>query len=96
MLKVFRGISILEGLSFLLILCVSLGIISRDFVQILGMGHGILFMAYVVFSFLTWNKQGWSIVVSMLILLASLIPFAFIAVEVFLQKELKRDQEKSL
>lgn len=96
MLKIFRGISILEGLSYLLILCVSLNIISRDFVQILGMSHGILFMSYIVFSFLTWNKQGWSLMVSILILLASLIPFAFIAVEIFLQKELKKDPEKLL
>jgi hypothetical protein len=59
MLKFFRGISILEGLSFLLILCVSMGIISRDFVSILGMGHGVLFMVTSYFHFLhAINKVG--------------------------------------
>lgn len=96
MLKFFRGISILEGLSFLLILCVSLNIINREFVQILGMSHGILFMIYLVFSFITGHKQGWSLAVSGLILLASLIPFAFIAVDFFLQNELRKEQEVSL
>jgi len=95
MLKIFRGISLLEGISYLLILCVTLNIISRDFVQVLGMGHGVLFMIYIVFAFLTWHKKKWSLVAFMLILLASLIPFAFIAVEMFLQKDLKTTTSSS-
>ncbi len=91
MLKIFRGISLIEGISFLLILCVTLNIISRDFVQVLGMGHGVFFMIYIVFAFLTSHKQKWSFLTFILILLASLIPFAFIGVEAFAQKELKRN-----
>ncbi|WP_441002490.1 DUF3817 domain-containing protein [Pseudocolwellia agarivorans] len=96
MLKIFRGISLIEGLSFLLILCVTLNIISRDFVQVLGMGHGVLFMIYIVFAFLTWHKEKWSFLTFILILLASLVPFAFIAVEVFVQKELKNSHKSEV
>ena len=91
MLKFFRIASMLEGISFLLILCVSFDIISRDFVYTLGMGHGVLFLMYLVFSFIASHKQGWSVFVWLLVFLASIIPFAFVPVEVFLQKELRKN-----
>lgn len=87
MLKFFRMVSIVEGLSFLMILCVTFGIISRDFVFQLGMFHGVLFMVYLVLSLLVTDKKGWSILVWLTLFLASIIPFAFIIVELFLQKE---------
>lgn len=91
MLKIFRAISMLEGLSFLLILSITLGMVSREFVYIVGMGHGILFMMYFIFSLLASHKQNWSVVVWGLVLIGSFIPFAFLPVESFLQKE----QQKS-
>ena len=89
MLKIFRVTSLLEGLSYLLILCVSFEIISREYVFVLGMTHGALFLLYGVFSLLASHKQGWSIFVWLLILLAAIIPFAFLPVELFLEKELQ-------
>ncbi|RVU82834.1 DUF3817 domain-containing protein [Leucothrix sargassi] len=86
----FRAISFLEGISYLLILSVTLGFISRDFVSTLGMTHGVLFVLYFVLSLFTSHKQGWSMITWLLIFLASLIPFAFIAVEIFLQKQIKK------
>jgi len=87
MLKSFRVVSIIEGLSFLMILCVTFGIISRDFVFQLGMFHGILFMVYLVLSLLVSNNKGWSILIWLALLLASVIPFAFVIVEFFLRKK---------
>ena len=87
MLKIFRTISVVEGLSFLMILCVSFEIISRDFVFQLGMFHGVLFMVYLVLSLLVTDKKGWSVLVWLALFLASIIPFAFIIVELFLRKE---------
>lgn len=87
MLKLFRVASLLEGCSYLLILCVSIGLLSRDFVFALGMAHGLLFVLYVVFSLAASHKQGWSVVVWLLVFLASLVPFAFVLVEMFLRKE---------
>lgn len=87
MLKYFRIISVVEGLSFLAILCVTLGLISREFVSYLGMLHGILFMLYIALSFVVAKKKGWSILSWMALFLASIVPFAFIIVELFLRKE---------
>ncbi|HBY86792.1 MAG TPA: DUF3817 domain-containing protein, partial [Colwellia sp.] len=56
MLKYFRAISLLEGLSFLAILSVSFGLVSRDFVFMLGMAHGVLFMLYLFLSLIVSNK----------------------------------------
>jgi integral membrane protein len=82
--------SLLEGCSYLLILCVSLGWIDRELVFTIGMTHGVLFFLYFVLSLLASHKQAWSVLVWFLVLLASFIPFAFIAVDVFVRKELHK------
>lgn len=86
MTSTFRVISLIEGISYLLILSVTLGWISRDFVYFLGMGHGVLFLLYLLASLLLASKQGWSVLIWLLLLIASVVPFAFIGVEWFLRK----------
>ncbi len=81
----------MEGLSYLVILSVSLGIISREFVFYIGMTLGVLFLLYFILSTIASRKQGWSVVVWILILVAAIVPFAFIAVEAFIRKDLKND-----
>jgi integral membrane protein len=93
MLNFFRLASVSEGISFLLILSVTLGLISRDYVFFLGIGHGLLFLLYFLFSLLASHKQNWSVLLWLVILLASIVPFAFIAVEFFIQKEMKNNEE---
>ena len=95
MLKIFRVASLLEGCSYLLILCVSFGLIGRDLVFILGTAHGALFLLYFVLSLLASHRQAWSVIVWLLVLLASIIPFAFVAVEFFLKKELQRNKKST-
>lgn len=90
MLQAFRLVSLVEGISYLLILCVTLGFISRDYVFSIGMVHGGLFMLYFLFSLLASHKQGWSVIVWLMVLFASIIPFAFILVELFIQKEINK------
>lgn len=86
MLNYFRAVSILEGLSFLAILSITLGFISRDFVFQIGMTHGVLFMLYLFLSLIVSNNQEWSLKVWSSLLLASIIPFAFIPTELFLSR----------
>ena len=86
MLKAFRAVSMLEGISYLIILSVTLGVISRDFVSVLGMAHGVLFMLYLSMSLSLTNSKGWSVMIWVLLLIASLVPFAFIPVEYLLKK----------
>jgi integral membrane protein len=59
----------------------------------LGMTHGVLFMLYFVLSLAASHKQGWSVMTWLLVLLASLVPFAFIPVELFVRKELLKNEQ---
>ncbi|GLQ30188.1 DUF3817 domain-containing protein [Litoribrevibacter albus] len=86
MINAFRAVSFLEGLSYLLILSVSLGFISREFVFYLGMTHGVLFLLYLVFSLTVAQEQQWSVVIWLAMFLASIVPFAFVLAELFLKK----------
>lgn len=86
MLSVFRAVSLLEGISFLVILSVTLGFISRDYVFMLGMTHGVLFLLYLVLSLTVANKQGWPVWGWLLLLLAAFVPLAFVPVELSLRK----------
>ena len=90
-LKSFRLVSLLEGLSYLVILSVTIEIISRNYVFSLGILHGILFLTYLLLSLNTSHKQGWSMITWLLIFLASIIPFAFIAVDYYLRKEMREE-----
>ncbi|WP_154223534.1 DUF3817 domain-containing protein [Marinicella rhabdoformis] len=96
MLKLFRVASLLEGCSYLAILCVTLGFISRDYVFIIGMTHGALFFLYFLLSLVVSHRQDWSVVVWLLVLIAAFIPFAFVPVELFLQKELGKNVKNGM
>jgi integral membrane protein len=88
MLHSFRVVSMLEGLSYLAILSVTLGFVSRDFVSLLGMLHGVLFMIYLLLALVVSNKQQWSIITFLSLFIASVVPFAFIAVEYLISRKL--------
>ena len=78
-MKLFRIVALLEGLSYILLLFVavpvkySLG--DPTYVKLLGMPHGILFVAYLGFAFYFKQEQNWSIKVLFVVLIGSLIPF---------------------
>lgn len=80
MLNSFRVLSLIEGLSLISLICIAmpakyyLGLF--DIVWPVGMTHGLLWMSLVVFSLPVSHKQGWSVLFWMLVLLASVIPFA--------------------
>jgi integral membrane protein len=90
MLKLFRIASLAEGVSLLVILSVTLGLISREYVYVLGMTHGILFLIYCGLSLVVSHRQGWSVVTWLLTLAAGTVPFAFLFVERFLRQELEK------
>ncbi|NKI36477.1 DUF3817 domain-containing protein [Wenzhouxiangella sp. XN79A] len=87
MLKLFRIASLAEGVSLLVILSVTVGFISRDYVFVLGMTHGVLFMVYFVLTLLVSHRQGWSVLTWLATVAAGMIPFAFIGMDMFLKKE---------
>ena len=90
MLNIFRISSVLEGISYLMILCVTLGIIDREYVFFLGIMHGVIFMVYVVLSLIVSHKQSWSVITWLLVFIAAIVPFAFLLVEFFIRKEIQK------
>lgn len=80
MISIFRIIALLEGLSYILLLFVAVPVkyLLEDpsYVKMLGMPHGILFVAYIALAFLVKPDLKWSSKTFSFVLLASIIPFA--------------------
>tara|TARA_B100000161_G_scaffold198200_1_gene144359 strand:+ start:340 stop:615 length:276 start_codon:yes stop_codon:yes gene_type:complete len=78
-MKLFRIIALLEGLSYILLLFVAIPIKyslgDTTYVKLLGMPHGILFVAYLGFTFYFKQEQNWSMKTLTIVLLGSVIPF---------------------
>ncbi len=79
MKNIFRIVSFLEGVSYLLLLFIAtpMKYFSEDptYVKMLGMPHGILFMIYVVLAFMLKAPEKWSGKTFGIILVASILPF---------------------
>ena len=64
MLKLFRVIAFFEGISYILLLFIAVPIkyVFDDptYVKMLGMPHGVLFMIYIIFSFIVNIKLKWN------------------------------------
>lgn len=78
-LNTFRLIAILEGLSYILLLGIATPIKyflnDPQYVKLLGMPHGILFMLYVAMAFVLKKEFEWDNKSFGFVLLASIIPF---------------------
>ena len=75
---IFRIIAFVEGVSYLLLLFIAVPIkylLANDsFVRLLGMPHGVLFIAYVLLAIIFILKKNTPLKESIIILIASLIP----------------------
>ena len=85
MISIFRIIAFLEGLSYLglLFIAVPIKYLADDpqYVKMLGMPHGIFFMAYLILAFLVKEELKWTSKQFRFVLLASIIPFATFIVD---------------
>ena len=74
-----RLIGFLEGLSFVLLVGLAMPLKyiwgMPELTRVLGMAHGILFIAYILLVFLAKEDCKWSFVTTFWALLASLLPF---------------------
>ena len=79
MKNIFRIVSLLEGVSYLLLLFIATPIKylqdNPEYVKMLGMPHGILFMLYVVLAFLIKKEMNWDNKTLGIVLVASILPF---------------------
>ena len=74
-----RVVAFLEGVSFLVLLLIAMPVKylagNPVPVKIVGMAHGILFIAYIIFLVLTHSEYRWSFWKTTLAFVASLVPF---------------------
>ncbi len=79
MRNIFRLVALLEGVSYILLLFVAVPIKywggDEQWVKLLGMPHGILFVSYVIFAFLIKENENWGVKELGIVLLASNLPF---------------------
>jgi integral membrane protein len=79
MLNIFRITALLEGLSYILLLGIATPIkyFANDpqYVKLLGMPHGLLFISYIILAVMLKNERKWNNKQFSSILIASIIPF---------------------
>jgi len=87
MLKLFKIVAILEGISYLVLFSNMLFIkptnlvLYKTLLYPIGMSHGVLFIGYVILAILLKNSQKWNFTSLGIILIASLLPFATFYIE---------------
>tara|TARA_R100000935_G_scaffold8302_7_gene17492 strand:+ start:119930 stop:120250 length:321 start_codon:yes stop_codon:yes gene_type:complete len=78
-IKTFKIISTLEAISFLVLLCIAMPLKyiwdMPEMVRIVGMAHGILFIAYIIGAYLMKEKLNWSWGTLAIVMLCSVLPF---------------------
>ena len=77
--NIFRLVAFLEGLSYILLLFIATPVKyfgdDPQYVKMLGMPHGILFMLYIILAFMLKQENNWFKDNFKKVLLASIIPF---------------------
>lgn len=96
MIKVLRVISYLEGISYILLLFIAVPIkyYANDpsLVKLLGMPHGLLFVAYGILSLVSSKEYRWNSKKTLVVLISSVIPFGTFYVD---YKYLKTDEHRN-
>ncbi|MAD98207.1 MAG: hypothetical protein CMB99_12850 [Flavobacteriaceae bacterium] len=79
MKTIFRIVSFLEGISYILLLFIAVPIKyvqgNPEYVKLLGMPHGLLFMLYIALAFVIKKEMEWNGKNLGIVLLCSIIPF---------------------
>ena len=85
LIKIFRLISILEGISFLVLLFLAMPLKYifelPQMVEIVGMAHGVLFIAYLTGAAWMFKPLNWKIKTLFIVIICSVLPFGPFYVE---------------
>lgn len=85
MIKSFRSIALLEGISTLALyfFAMPMKYMANDpiYVKNIGMAHGILFMLYIAFAIILKSEQKWNAKTFAIVCLASIFPFGTFYIE---------------
>ena len=75
----FRIVAFLEGASYILLLFIAVPLKywggEEAPVKLLGMPHGLLFIGYIILSYLLRQNENWNTKNFRIVILASVIPF---------------------
>jgi len=85
-------VALLEGVSYLVLLLFAVPLKYiweiEIYVQTIGMGHGLLFIAYIILALFLYQKKIWTKKDFIIILIASILPFGtFFVDRKYLQKK---------
>ena len=85
MIKIFKIIAFLEGISLLLLLFFAMPMKyiyeQPIFVKTIGMAHGLLFIGYILLAIMLKIEEKWNLMKFTLICFASVIPFGTFYIE---------------
>jgi integral membrane protein len=94
MIQTFRVLGWLEGGSFLLLMFVGMPVKyllgNPAVVKMLGMPHGILFVAYVLLANIIAEEVNWSLKVRLFAFIAAVLPFGTFVFEHYYLKRTKK------
>ncbi|GAB2768776.1 DUF3817 domain-containing protein [Salinimicrobium soli] len=83
--RIFKWVSILEGISFLVLLLIAMPLKYiwdlPQMVQVIGMAHGILFVGYILGAFLLFRPLQWKLSTLMIVCASSVLPLGPFYVE---------------
>jgi len=100
MLNIFRKLSLIEGFSLIVLLFMAMPAKYHfgffDIVWHVGMVHGLLWISYFIASLVVSHKQNWSVGFWLVVLFASVIPFACLLLDQKLKEENDFVSEKVL
>ena len=90
MINIFKIVSLLEGLSYILLLFVAVPIKyiqnNPEYVKMLGMPHGLLFVLYIVLAIMLKYELEWKGKDFFMVCLLSILPFGTFFVGKYLKK----------
>lgn len=90
MINVFKLVSWLEGISYILLLFIAVPIKylydNPEYVKMLGMPHGILFVAYIALAVLLKMELKWDNKTFGMVCLLSILPFGTFFVGKYIKK----------
>ena len=92
-INIFRLVAFLEVVSYILLLFIATPVKyyfdNPQYVKLLGMPHGLLFMGYVILAFMLKKDLNWNNKIFSTVLLASIIPFGTFYIDRKFLKPLK-------
>lgn len=85
MLRFFKIIALLEGISMILLYFFAMPLKymfeNPSYIRPIGMSHGLLFIGYIILAIMLKYEENWSVKKFGIVALASILPFGTFYIE---------------